>query len=338
MKEILTNEDYVRRTLELLENDTRWPYIYKKYAEDIEANEEDYKSKSKMFRINKPLILYSTIGKVKAAASTKIFDIRFGGQSVGEIHVRKDGSRLLKVTAKQADYAKKYFGFAGSKALSDVDWNDKDAHDFRMAYYNPKVQECGTHSDEHRIESLVLEEFSKTSSEMKLLCNIQPIRLGGRFFQLTTPLAASNHEPKMTKESCKGGGIDILARAKHKNEENRIVIIELKDENKKGESQKKVMFQALTYAAFIASLLRSESGSKWYNIFGFKNESVPKSLNLDVVTLMPEGESEEGELAPITIDSLNVTLHLYTMYYRKNGNHNLTEFMGTFPEALKKKK
>ncbi len=356
-----TNQEYVAVTSSELAEGTEWQNHYKRFANDILKNMGKYMEKSKKFRIRKPLRCYSSIGKVMKGGTTKYFDIRFGGQSVATIKVNEDDNVLLQVTDKQAEYAKENFGaaFADSKALDWVDWTDSEgAKAFRRAYAAlESVKGCGTHSEEHRIESLVLDEFSKSlRSDGKLLCNIQPVRLGGLFFQLTTPLRASTHVPELTSKQCGGGGIDILARVVHEtNSEHRIAIIELKDENRHDEPQKEVMFQALSYATFIAHLLRGDSQKEWYKILRFGKtlplslrqdkgcskpillDDVPEHLHLDVVTLMPEGTSEEGELHDIHIDELNVTLHLYTMYYHKDETReNPIAFSGTFPAALKK--
>ncbi len=356
-----TNQEYVAVTSNKLTEGSEWQSHYRRFANEILKNMGTYMEKSKKFRIRKPLRCYSSIGKVMKNGGTKYFDIRFGGQSVANIKVDRDDNVLLQVTDKQAKYAKENFGapFASTKALDWVDWTDNEgAKAFRRAYADlESVKGCGTHSEEHRIESLILDEFSKSlRSHGKLLCNIQPVRLGGLFFQLTTPLMASTHNPQLTNKQCGGGGIDVLARVVHEaNCEHRIAIIELKDENRHDEPQREVMFQALSYATFIAHLLRGESKKEWYKILRFGKtlplslrqdkrrpcsiqlDDVPEHLHLDVVTLMPEGTSEEGELHDIHIDELDVTLHLYTMYYSKDETkENPIAFSGTFPAALKK--
>ena len=168
------------------------------------------------------------------------------------------------------------------------------------------------------------------------------MRLGGKFFQLTTPFKASTHKPTIsltTKDGANGGGIDILARVKHNHFGFHFAVIELKDENKDTECQESVMFQALIYATFLAKLLRSKSGKDWYNILrplNSKETDVPQELVIDVVTLMPSGNSKEGELKPIEIPDLHVTLCPYTLYYTKDQDGNPKDFDGTLSEAIKK--
>ena len=343
------NQDIVDKTKQILaDKKPAWVKAYKRYANNIKANTKKYELNAKKFQVNAPLTVYSSIGKVMTEKSTTAYDLRYAGQSVGEIHVNNKGEALLYVTDKQADYAKEHFGFDQSCPLDGVDWHKAEtAVDFRKAYQANSTKEAGVKSEEHRIENFLLKEFAKkTRAEGKKLCNIQPVRLGGKFFQLTTPLTASDHDPKPAlinenadKPGANGGGIDILARVKHSPTMSSIAIIELKDENDDKEPQKVVMTQALTYATFVAYLLRSESGKDWWNIFRNNSKTeknVPLHLDLDVVTLMPEGTSEEGDLANIEIEELNVTLHLYTLYYKRDKDGNPDSFSGTLTEAIMK--
>lgn len=339
-----TNKEIVEITSTLLAtNKELWEPIYARYADSVIRNHEKYGKHARCFKVDSPLFVYSSLGKVMSDSNTSLFDLRFAGQSVGMLRVNKENKVKLIVSGKQAQYAKDHFHFESSKELKGVDWKtDKDANSFRLFYYDQKsTEQIAIKSEEHRIESFMLREFSKqTRKQEKKLCNIQPIRLGGKFFQLTTPLAGSSHEPIFSindKNGATGGGIDILARAKHAPFKSRIAIIELKDENNPNEPQELVMQQALIYATFIAFLLRSCSGDNWWNIFreNFKKRSiVPSHLDLDLVSLMPEGLSKEGDLSTIELEGLNTTLHLYTLYYNKDENGNPKEFSGTLKEAL----
>lgn len=337
----MTNEEIVTEAKQLLEKEENrqiWKKAYKQYAEGIIKNSSAYKDNAKLFQVNKPLVAYTSISKVTSNGKTTNYDLRFAGQSVGEIRVNKEDDKVyLHVSKDQAKRAMK-FGFKESKELEKAKWHSKDAINFRSFYSTKKsTDKIKVHSKEHRIESFLLKEFSKNSSENKKLCYIQPVKLGGNFFfQQATPLQASDHKPSFSGAT--GGGIDILARVTHRDGKSRIAIIELKDENKRSESQMDVMTQALIYATFIAYLLRSESGRDWYNIFreNFKEEKdVPKEIELDVVTLMPEGTSEEGDLADIPIPEVNATLHLYTLYYTKDANGNPDSFSGTLIKDMK---
>lgn len=333
-KTMRSNEETVKLSAQLLKENTKWKVVYSEYAEAIKKNSASYKEYAKKFRKPSSLIVYTSIGRVKSSYDY-IYDLRFGGQSVGTIKGKEDEQPSLTVSDSQAKGICKILGREKFSSFNKVSWShDNRAKEFRKLFNEIKpTKNLGLHSKEHRIESKILEEFGKSDPD-KLLRNIQPIRLGGMFFQFITPLKASTHEP-VIYASRHGGGIDILARVTHKNNERRIAVIELKDENKPSEPQADVMKQALIYATFIAYLLRSESGNTWWNIFEESN-NVPTNLHLDVVTLMPKGNSNEGSLNEIAIKELNATLHLYTLYYGVNTEGNPNNLEGKFDETLKK--
>ena len=339
MKKIqYTNKEVVKETLRILKDNPEWVHRYAKYANSIIANRDKYGNNSRKFQVKKPLYIYSCITKAKNDSSTSTYDLRFAGQSVGEISVNKVGNVSLKVTDQQAIYANSHFHFKKTEGFSS-EWHSPIASKYRSLFMNqPSTDETEIHSPEHRIENWMLAEFGKkTRKEGKLLCNIQPVRLGGKFFQLATPISASNHGETPKYSSQNGGGIDILARVNHttNKKDNRFAVFELKDDNKPEESQAMTLQQALAYATFLGYLLRSESGNMWWNIFG-RSKNVPKNeeLFIDAVTLMPEGDSEEGSMDVIKIEELNVTLVPYTLYFKKNNDGNPKKFYGTLKEAL----
>ena len=339
----MTNNEIVEKTSRILANNKEeWERIYARYASSVVQNKAKYGEHSRCFKINSPLHKYSSLGKVMSDKETSIFDLRFAGQSIGTVSVNTDNTPkvTLSVTDKQAQYAKEHFGFENSVELKE-NWDNEKAQRFRSFFQNQEsTKNIAIKSEEHRIENFLLHEFSKkTRKQAKKLCNIRPVRLGGQFFQLTTPLKASKHDPEYSVNSrggASGGGIDILARVKQKSSRFRLTIIELKDENNKNESQELVMQQALIYATFIAHLLRSKSGNDWWKIFreNFDECCVPNHLDLNVVSLMPQGESHEGDMTDIPLKELNTTLHLYTLYYSKDKNGNPKEFFGSLKEAL----
>lgn len=342
----MTNNDIVELTKKVLAENPQWKTIYQRYAKQIFQNSEHFVANARKFMVKAPIIPYSSLGKVMSDDSSTHIDLRFAGQSIGNISINNNGVRKLYVSAEQAKYAKEHFGYEQSKELKGILW--EDATDWRRYFYSleSKSSTC-IKSEEHRIESFLLKEFAKTTRKQdKKLCNIQPVRMGGKFFQLTTPLKASTHEPTISLTTklngANGGGIDILATVKHSPRVSRFAIMELKDENRENECQEVAMFQAITYATFFALLLRSESGRDWWNILKNKGKitettkinDVPNHLDIDVVTIMPVGVSKEGDLSPIELNELNTTLHLYTLYYNKDAEGNPASFVGTLSDNL----
>lgn len=333
----MNNSEIVKETSLLLEENCEWKERYANYAKKIDLDQ--YARDRKKFRIPSPLNIYSSISRVeKCTKYTTSYDLRYQGQSIGEITV-KNGEVLLN-TIEKKDHNSKYFEYSCNS--DKVKWGSADAKNFRKHFKS--YVKSSSHSPEHKIEQFLLSEFSKrTRASGKKLCSIQPVRLGGLFFQMPTPIKASDHNKDIDYSKQYGGGIDILARIKDENNNAKLAIMELKDQNKPSEPQKEVMWQALAYATFIAYLLRSKSGTFWWEkVFGFKEGSLLKDNPVEIIvaTIMPGqkgAEFLEGELDEICIKELNVKLIPKTLYFNKDENGNPVSFYGTLKEYLYRK-
>lgn len=318
----------------LLSKNPEWKSRYKGYI----LNMEKTMTRVSRRRFNKPegLSLYSSVSR----RDGKTYDLRFDGQSVGEIEVNdKGGIRLIPKEKSNKEFFKEEY--SELQMPKKVGWSSAEASIFRR-FFRKKSREANSiklKSPEHQLENRLLKEFAKkTRAEGKVLCNIQPVRLYNCFFQFPTPLKASEHTPEY---SChRGGGIDILARVQSVDGNSRICVMELKDENKNNESQAEVMKQAAIYSVFIANLLRSESGSSWWNFImnrGSKTKPVPEYLDIDVVTVMPEGSTEEFCDRKIDLQDQSCTLHCHTLYYnRKDYINGKFTFSGTYTSQIRK--
>lgn len=335
----MNNFEIVKKASELLKENLEWDERYANYAKKIDLDQ--YARDRKKFRIPSPLNIYSSISRVeKCTKYTTSYDLRHQGQSIGEITV-KNGEVYLNTKGKKESNSK-YFKYYKTWDSDEVKWDSVDAKNFRKHFKS--YVKSSSHSPEHKIEQFLLSEFSKrTRASKKKLCSIQPVRLGGLFFQMPTPIKASDHNKDIDYSKQYGGGIDILARIKDENNNAKLAIMELKDENKQSEPQKEVMWQALAYATFIAYLLRSKSGTFWWEkVFGFKEGSLLKDNPVEIIvaTIMPGQEgTEEGELDEIPVNGLNVNLIPRTLYFNKdeNENGNPTSFYGTLKDNLYRK-
>jgi hypothetical protein len=89
------------------------------------------------------------------------------------------------------------------------------------------------------------------------------------------------------------------------------------------------MKQAVTYATFIARLLRSDLSSEWYEIF--KLSEPKKDLTLDVSIIMPIGEDKEDfKKVPKMQVCENTWLKLYSLYY----DPDTFQFTGSLVEDM----
>ena len=371
----MTNQEIVNKTsLVLIENKSKWEDVYAKHIEIINNNAEHAKL-SDYCQINPPFTLYSSISKAKS--ENVIYDLRFAGKSVGTITLKEKTQKekesekgksedkksphkaILSFTDGQINVVK-MLGYDDIPQKT-VEWRGKDADKlrsfFKKNYPNgiskKQLADCFKGrkiGEEARLECLILNKLKKE----KLIPKITPILLDGAFYQLTTPLAASNHyeEPRMTtNKNYRGGGIDIFSRIMHGSNRygNRLAVIELKDANKKSkaknaEPQSVVLQQAIEYATFLAHLLCSKSGNYWWNNFKDRDKeknqtSVPPELHIDAISLMPKGNSEEGDLETILeVKGLGkkIYIHPYSLYFEQDNNGNPISFYGTLINEIGK--
>ena len=176
-------------------------------------------------------------------------------------------------------------------------WNSEEAKKFRKFFANnpARLDEKGKKNNEHRYESMLLTYFEQRDKKIEEFKRIRPVGvIPGARFPMPTPISASNKKA-VSYSSGQGGGLDIftrtgVGRATHLN------IMELKDENRKGEDPRVVVKQAIAYATFILRLLRSGSGEEWYRIFGFASP-LPDSIKVYATCLMPCGYCEDVSFA-----------------------------------------
>jgi hypothetical protein len=337
----------IQSTIGLLSENKEWEERFQKYIQNIAIN--DQKNGKRSFRKPDGLSLYSSVG-----SKGKSYDLRFRGQSVATVKE----TAAEKVELRPESVAnQKYFEFDLCK--EEVDWDSTEASNFRSFFKKeslkftterPDADRKYPKSKEHRVENCLLREFSKQLGKEKALCYIQPIKLYNLFFQMPTPLKASTHNPTYSE---RGGGIDILARIKPLKGISRICVMEVKDENKPAESQATAMSQAVTYAVFIAYLLRSKSGQHWWDFFMGRSlkatkekdgttrihviKEMPKPLHIDVVTIMPQGTTEEFCDKDIPLEGLDTTLHCHSLYYDGEvfQKDETFIFSGTYPNQLR---
>lgn len=321
----MTNEEIIKKALIEISKDSDWETRYAKYAKDILKHEAYHKELTKKAKVKFPLSKYSSITKFRGKKVET--DIRYLGQSIGSLIIMPDGSRFFKKsTSGYNDLVKRYPNIP--KLQPCELWNGSNMNRFRSFLSQIDVADAETHSPEHKCENLLLREFHQTDSKKKSLINIQPITFGGEYVQLTTNLSAS--KKGIVSFSKKGGGIDIMARSRHKDNTVYLGVFELKDQNKPEEPMSDVIQQALSYAVFIAKLLDSKGGSDWMKIFGYK-EQCPHTI--DVVGLIPKGEEtiieEEYQVG-------SFTLRTYTLYFDKDALFSRVkfEFSGSFKDRL----
>ena len=105
----MNNSEIVNKASELLKENLEWDERYANYAKKIDLDQ--YARYRKKFRIPSPLNIYSSISRVeKCTKYTTSYDLRYQGQSIGEITV-KNGEVYLNTKGKKEKNSK-YFKYS----------------------------------------------------------------------------------------------------------------------------------------------------------------------------------------------------------------------------------
>ena len=306
----------VKETQLLLEKNSEWRDRYTGYAEKISANIDVIKTVRASFHEWSPLKVYLNITAAKTAKNTVNFELRYLGQTVAKL--KGSGDTKHKLSTRRYD-TNNLRHFDCNIALSNAAWRGEGAKDFRNAFKNRKgARNTGKHknNEEHRLESLLLTEFSKRKD--KVMRYIKPVTIGTVRFPMPTPISASNHAVlKYSRQY--GGGIDILTRTGTGGKATRLCIMELKDENTKREPPKDALKQAVAYTTFIRELLRSNTGAAWWKLFGFGG-NIPDSLELYATCVMPSCHNNDYSFRGMELNIDRDTIKLHHLYFHEENN------------------
>ena len=306
----------ILETQKLLKQNKEWGIRYFKYAEEINANLETIIKHKKRFNEWSPLYLYMNVTEAKGSMK---FSLRYLGQDVAKLKVDTD-----KITISTKGFDKNNERDFGCDVQlkkgkdGNVEWKSADASNFRSYFstHPKRTNSSRKKNEEHRIESLLLTEFSKRSSKNKKLCNTQPVKLANiARFQMPTPLSESK---KIKYSVQRGGGIDIISRI-GTGRSTKLCIMEVKDENVSKEPPSKAIQQCLAYATFIRELLGSNSGKKWWKIFGF-NGDCPDKPGIYVACVMPSKTNNDTSFAGDIIENDQGSFHLHYIYFEEDDN------------------
>lgn len=324
----------VSRVQELLKHDTEWMQRYDAYASKIHENIEKIREDKTKFYEWPPLNLYMTVLQAKGQM---LYSLRYLGQDVAKIKVGKGN---ITITTKDFSETNER-DFDCCVKLEGDGWRTEKAKEFRKHFSKnpPRTELSKKKNEEHRLESLLLTEFTKQVREEKLIVNIQPVKLADHVrFQMPTPLGASSMK-NLKYSGAFGGGIDIISRVGI-GSSTKLCIMEVKDENNSKEPPAKVIQQGLAYATFVRELLRTKSGETWWKIFGFKR-NIPATLEIYVVCAMPLSiTNNDTSFANVKIkaDPENMStypddsFHLHYLYFQEQENQ-FTDISTSLPKC-----
>jgi hypothetical protein len=315
----------IKETQLLLKNNSGWRGRWVDYAKQISDKKPIIDSVRKSFRERPPLMVYLNITSAKTANKSVNFELRYKGQTVAELTGNIDGRHKLSTegTKSYKENNKDHFGC--DIPLEKAEWDGKDAAKFRSFFKHRRGVrnvDADRSNDEHRLESLLLTEFSIVKN--KKTRNIRPVRFGSVRFPMPTPIIASNHKnpqyPQYGKRD-KGGGIDILARTGKGGKATHLCIMELKDENTRREPPKDAMKQAVAYTTFIRELLRSDAGEAWWKLFGFGGGGkVPKPLVLYAACVMRSNLNNDYSFRDMELEIEEDTIKLHYLYFTEEND------------------
>jgi hypothetical protein len=304
----------IKEAQALLSQNTEWVDRYNAYTESLieNINSGSLSLLKQEFNEYPPLRFYisTTNAKKKNVLS---LDIRYLGQSVATLTANPTNI-IISTKDKEEKNAR---DFGCNIILNDEKWISPKAKQFRI-FFRDKVPDK-KHNHESNVENLLLEEFSKTSSDNKAILHIQPVKIFDIRYAMPTPISASNPK-KLKYAGSKGGGIDLFARTGKK---PYLTIIEIKDENTQKEPPLDALKQAIQYAIFIRELLRSDKGQTWYHIFGFSG-LLPKKLKIRVACAMPD-DFADTSFANKTYAVGNDEIECHYIYFKYDGQ-SLSDF------------
>lgn len=304
--------EVAEKTRLVLKDNPEWQARYVDYAGMIGNNTPSIISARGRFREWPPLKVYLNTTSAKGARSSVRFELRYLGQTVAELKGNKDkGFSLSNKRYEETNLR----DFGCEIRLSAADWDGEDSARFRKLFKDrkgPRTGGANRANQEHRLESLLLTEFSRKKRKEKPLLGIQPVTIAKVRFPMPTPISASN--PTAVKYSgTRGGGIDILARTGTGGRATHLCIMELKINSGRRESID-AMKQAVAYATFIRELLRSESGAAWWKLFGLRGE-VPEPLDLYAACAMPSNERNETSFGGTELRIDRDIIRLHYLYF-----------------------
>jgi hypothetical protein len=326
-------ENVVSEVQKLLNENREWVQRYVEYGKSISANLEKIKNKKEQFHQWAPLYVYMNVTEAKGQMK---FSLRYQGQDVAKLKVNGGAITISTKDSKKNFNEINKRDFDCDINLDDKEWTSKEAANFRKHFSGiiKRTNNSGKGNEEHRVESLLLTEFSKTNSREKILCNIQPVKIGDiARFQMPTPLSASTIE-NLKYSGSKGGGIDIMSRIGIGGGVD-LCIMEVKDENVSIEPAAKAILQGLAYAAFIRELLRSEGGEEWWKIFGF-GRKLPKKIKLSVACVMPSIDDNDTSFSDTIIKTGEDSFYLHHLYFKEE-NNRIVDFTTSLKQCVIKK-
>ena len=304
--------EIISKTLNILNEYSKWEDLYAYYLqdkhEDMKISFDDMYGLSIYTQVNYPGLSYA---------------LSYEGVRVGQIICYKGNTTLFHNYGNKANFGLELSG-------NSCGWDDTDAIKFRKFFKNLQSIPKDIPLNKFQVRDRLVYELSKRNkADGKLSYNVSPVIIHGAPTMFYAPVKAPVNGGNPSRKI-----IDILSRVKMMDDKCRICIMMIADPNNESNSQSEFMADTLSVSVFIAKLLRSKSGEGWWAHFmdiKTNTTSVPKKIDIDVVTVMPEGHIDEFSDKEIVIPELATTFHCHSLYYNKSDyKKGRFSFSGTY--------
>ncbi len=293
MRKIL--EQKIEQAQKIISKSKEWQVLYDKQANTMLENKQLLDQFYKEVKNYEHLQFYLT---EVSPTLPNIFTIqvKYLGQPVATIAISKDNTTIS--TDLYNELNKKIYGC--DIQLKAQYLKSKETISF-LEYFKDIIPKNKINEQAH-LESMLLAEFSKTSSATKLLIGIQPIKYANIFYPI----------PIMLDPKEKTSFIELLTRTKIR----KLTIIETMKEDQTPET---VLTQATHKAVFLCNLLHTEKGQEWYRIMGF-NGKVTSHLTIKVCIAIPESlKAKVKEFEPYELSAETDNIEYHYMTYETDG-------------------
>ena len=257
-------EQAIEQAQKMLEQSKDWQKTYERISKTLAGNkallDQFYKQIKKYERIQ-----FYLSEVPSTPADTILIQVRYQGQTIADISISKEKTTIS--TKQYNENNKKIYGC--DIQLEGEELNTKDTYKF-LEFFNKEISPKEKIDEQAHINSMLLQEFAKTSSYDKLLTGIQPIKYSNLLYPIPIILNSKEEEH---------GYIDILTRTKVR----KLTIIEILTEKATPEM---ILANATSKAIFLLNLLHTDQGQQWYKIMGYHGRVTPH-LTIKVCIAVP---------------------------------------------------
>lgn len=290
-------EQTIDQAQKMLEQSKDWQQTYEEISKTLTENKAQLDQFYKQVK-NYEVIQFYLSDVPSTPSDTILIQARYQGQPIADISISKEETTIS--TKQHNENNKKTYNC--DIQLEGEELNTKDTYKF-LEFFNKEIKPKDKIDEQAHLNSMLLQEFAKTSSYDKLLTGIQPIKYSNLFYPI--PIILNTEEEH--------GYIDILTRTKVR----KLTIIEILTEKATPEM---ILANATSKAIFLLNLLHTEQGQIWYKILGFHRRVTPH-LTIKVCIAVPKQlKAKCKEFEPYELRANTDSIEYHYMTYDTDGD------------------